>query len=205
MIKDIINHLEKTGSYNGEVPEYRLLRLDEEVGKFIGSMESKYIFYDALDEIQEDVVQTLLVTRDRFEENLKGIHVTKVENADSIRKVGLKIPQNNNIPNLGKGIYGIRNMNHTEYQSKEPFGSDGHESLSEWVLDSFGMCEYEGEEYEEKLKSTKICVVEFAYTGRYRECIYGEDHVGYIALNTDIAPEDVRVEIMSLEEYEEKY
>ena len=205
MYKEFINKLQKSGSYNGEPFEYNLLRLKEDYNNLINDSKKYSDLIDIFCEIENDI-RELLVTRTKREDNFRGIHVTDIKNYDSILQYGLKIPNNNNIPNLGKGIYCIRNMNHKDYISKEEFGFDGHLHLSDWVLDLNGSYDWDEEEYAFKMDTTMICVVEIEnYNGLYDECIYGEDHTGYIVLHEDVPPTKIKVNKMSLSEFEDNY
>lgn len=200
MYDQFIKNLEPSGSYNGEEPNYNLLRLGEQYNRIIDSDNEKDQLYETLCDIYEEF-SNLLVTRTKYEKIFKGIHISSIENYDSIFSLGLKIPNNINIPNLGKGIYAVRNLSNNCVDLKEEFAYDGHINLRDWVLDLFDTHSWDEEEYLENLNNTKICLVEFEYTGYYDECIYGDDHVGFIVIREDIPPESITINKISLSEY----
>lgn len=199
----LVKLIERTGSYNGYPPEYNFISLGTDYDDLFDSSDKEEGLYDMFFEIDED--GPLLVTRTRYEDNLKAIHVTSIDYKDSILKNGLIIPKNDNVPNLGKGIYCIRDMNYGEYIGKEIFGYDGHENLSEWVCDMNDCFECDDLDYEGKIRNTMVCVVKIEYSGLYDECVFGDDHVGYIAIRQDVPPCDIKIETMSIFDFLSKY
>lgn len=199
----LVKRIERTGSYNGYLPEYNFINLGTEYNHLFDDSSNEEDLYDIFCEIEEEC--PILVTRTRYEDKLKAIHVTSSDNKDSIIEFGLTIPKNDNIPNLGKGIYCIRDMTHDKYIGKENFGYDGHQNLSEWVCDMNYCFDCDDLDYDDKIRNTMICVVQIDYCGLYDECIFGDDHVGYIVIRQDISPCDIKVETMSIFEFLKKY
>lgn len=94
------------------------------------------------------------------------IHVSDVENRLSIDETGLKISKRDWIPDLGKGIYCVKEED-----------DEGLNNLKDYI--------------SENEDSDYIIVVNGNYNGDYLECIYGVGHKGYIVLLNDVPVENI--------------
>lgn len=91
------------------------------------------------------------------------VHITDVSNYDSIMKDGL-VPNSSWVSDLGCGVYTIDDADYDAWDTLRSFVSD---------LDI-------GEE---------ILTIKGNYSGRYLQCVYGDDHEGYIVIPDAILPD----------------
>jgi hypothetical protein len=92
-------------------------------------------------------------------------HITDDDNLSFILDNGLMVRDDGFVSDLGRGIYGILLGN-----------TSAEDHLRTYI----------GEEYESD--DDEILIFSGFYTGPYLECIYGEQHVGYLVLLTDCIP-----------------
>ena len=93
------------------------------------------------------------------EDSVDIVHFTLKKNLDYIKSNGIK-PRANCIYDLGIGIYCIDKENR-----------NGWDNLAD--------------SYSDFNEETEIIKVQLKYNGKYRECIWGEKHWGYLCLITD--------------------
>ena len=108
---------------------------------------------------------------------IEFIHVTKVENLESIKYMGLL--QNENvtyIPDLGEGIYAV-----------DAESTKGLENLKTYLSD---------------FSEEKMLLIKGIYTGKYNYCIKGQGHEGYIVFHDKvIPPSNLSFEIIDLNDF----
>lgn len=102
----------------------------------------------------------------------KFIHFTEKCNVENILKNGFKNNyQYDRINDLGQGLYVIDSNNW-----------DSIDNLNQYIEDFFGISsDSEPEDYHQE-----IALILGDYKGVYEECIYGDDHIGYIVLKDDL-------------------
>lgn len=160
--------IKETGlSYVGDEPLYYQLvvgeyELDELMYKH-GSLDNISRQYDV------DFISVIIKSEIDF------IHLTDIRNKSGIEKLGLIIPDSEDVPDLGKGVYVIDN-----------YSERGFYNLKEFVAQK---------------DANEILVIEGTYKGGLEVCVYGDGHEGYVVLNDNVAPENLEMRVMSVKDF----
>ena len=112
----------------------------------------------------------------RKEGRVRFLHVSNEYNYDSIDKNGLQSNADGFIGDLGIGIYVVDESNKIAL-----------DNLKTYVMD----------------ESNDLVLVDGYYYGPYTECVYGEQHEGYIVLLTNSIPEHqiLTLEVESVDDF----
>lgn len=140
-------------------------------------------FADLLDELKIQLKVDFISKLMR--QSLEFIHVTSVENVNSILENGLIPSKGNYVSDLGQGTYVVN-----EDDVK------GIENLKNYVVSQY--LNYDNlifleEEELEFLEEQEIAIIKGYYSGTIKECLWGYNHEGYIVINEVIPPEQLDV------------
>ncbi|WP_275372535.1 hypothetical protein [Clostridium tertium] len=127
--------------------------------------ERGYTLFDIAEDLNIDFISL------KRNKEIEFIHITSLENKNSIEENGLVIRESSHIPDLGSGIYVI---------SEDTSYEEAIANLKDILEETYG-------------RNDTAAVVRGHYSGPYSECVYGDNHHGYIVLKYNVPSCDLEV------------